>query len=138
MRANWFNSAAIVGVVWMVERRRRAPPSMPGIGRQAFRSRRASRMGTDAITVDMGTRCPGAQSPTIWVLCATAAYAYPRPKSMTLGVLLPTATTATLHCTANMLMLRRTAMMAMLILPKVTTLTLRQTAIMASSAPECY
>jgi hypothetical protein len=46
-----------------------------------------------------------------------------------------TADTATLHGTTATLTLRRTAIMAMFLLPKVTTLTLRQAAIMATLRP---
>src|SRR5262245_50983755 len=85
----------------------------------------------------MGTRCPMRTTPPhhMATMCHRPLTPTPHLTSITLGLLLRTANTATLHRTATTPALRRTATMATLRLPKVITPALRRTAIIATLRP---
>src|SRR5215510_5156880 len=74
----------------------------------------------------MGTRCPMRTTPHhMATMCHRPLTPTPHLTSITLGLLLRTANTATLHRTATTPALRRTATMATLRLPKVIMAALR-------------
>ena len=137
MRTVLFNSAVIVGVVWMgTGPADAATPSMPGIGNTSIQVAMGERVGYRRFYRRYGYPVPYAYYPPPYgYYVPPPAYAYPPPDMTTPGLLPRTAYTATVHRTATTLTLRQTAIMATLRLPKVTMLTLRQTAIMATLRP---
>ena len=138
MRTMLFNSAVIVGVVWMgTAPADAAPPSMPGIGNTSIRVATGERVGYRRYYRRYGYPVPYAYYPPPYgYYVPPPAYAYPPPDIDYAGsLLLRTAPTATLHRTATTPTLHRTAIMATLRLPMVTTPTLRRTAIIATVRP---
>src|SRR5262245_49254850 len=84
----------------------------------------------------MVTRCPMRTTPHhMSTMCHRPLTPTPRRTSVTLGLLLRTATTATLHRRATTPALLRTATTTTLRLPKATTLALLRTAITTTLRP---
>ena len=128
MRTVLFNSAVIMGVVWMgTAPADAAPPSMSGIGNTSIQVATGERVGYRRYYRRHGYPVPYAYYPPPYAtMCHRPRTPTPLRTSITLGLLLRTATTATL---------RQTAIMATLRLLKETTPTLRRTAIMATLRP---